>query len=293
MNHHENHTLFQGDGQAAPIHPAGGIEYPNGRHPDEYPKSRNKAKAAPDTATPAPANMATPGETIGTPAPSQLAGNTGETPVANMATPGGAFEPGGFSTVISTGPAGVVDDPFSPENLKLSQDFSGMTETRRLLTVVRVGKPRKETYVRTSPIVEHWIGGCVLELKDEGDETYWVVPALHAALSGEPCLKPVRLILSVDRPGNPFFWKIAMPDATGRSQPWIDSMMDAAIIAKKQWVRVAWSGSTRAYEVTVASIQAEPKWPTESVHELLNIAFRGRVVTSLDHPILRTLRGLE
>lgn len=185
------------------------------------------------------------------------------------------------------------DDPFSPENLAISQDFSGMTETKRLLTIVRVGKPNKESWVRTSPDTENWIVCSVLELKSDGDETYWLLPKIRDALIGEPCLKAVRLILAVDRQGNPFFWKIGMPDPNGRSQPWVDSLMDAANLAKTKWIRVAWSMSTRGYELTEAEIKADPKWPVEPLRDLLNIAFRGRVVSTMEHPILRTLRGQD
>lgn len=185
------------------------------------------------------------------------------------------------------------NDPFSPQNLALAQTFATMTETKRLLTTVRVGKPNKEAWVRTSADPNHWIVGSVLELKDQGDETYWLTPAVRDALIGEPCLKAVRLILAVDRPGNPFFWKVALPDPNGRSQPWVDSMVEAAKVAKSKWVRVAWSMATRGYEVTTAEIQAEPKWPTESIRDLLNIAFRGRIVSDLEHPVLRALRGLD
>lgn len=184
-------------------------------------------------------------------------------------------------------------DPFSPQNLAIAQSFATMTETKRLLTTVRVGKPNKEAWVRTSTDPDHWIVGSVLELKDQGDETYWLTPAVRDALIGEPCLKAVRLILAVDRPGNPFFWKIALPDPSGRSQPWVDSMVEAATVAKSKWVRVAWSMATRGYEVTTAEIKAEPKWPTESIRELLNIAFRGRIVSDVDHPVLRALRGQD
>jgi len=99
--------------------------------------------------------------------------------------------------------------------------------------------------------------------------------------------------LAVDRQGNPFFWKVGMPDPNGRSQPWVDSMMDAVNLAQTKWVRVAWSMSTRGYELTEAEIKADPKWPVESLSDLLNIAFRGRVVSTMEHPILRTLRGQD
>jgi len=70
-------------------------------------------------------------------------------------------------------------------------------------------------------------------------------------------------------------------------------MLEAAAVAKSKWVRVAWSGETRNYEVSVAEIQAEPKWPAESIQELLKIAFRGRIIDDVNHPVLRQLRGLE
>ncbi len=197
------------------------------------------------------------------------------------------------SSALSTTGEGDDDDPFSPRNLAIAQNFSELTETKRLLTNVRVGKPSKEAWVRTSTDPDHWVIGSVVELKDQGDETYWLTPAVRDALIGEPCLKAVRLILAVDRPGNPFFWKIALPDPSGRSQPWVDSMVEAATVAKSKWVRVNWSNATRSYEVLTAEIKAEPKWPTESRRELLNIAFRGRIVTDLDHPVLRDLRGQD
>ena len=215
-------------------------------------------------------------------------------PPPPMTPPAASPEPeSDFAPVAMQAATASADDEFSPENLALSQNFAGMTQTRRLLTTVRVGKPRKEAWVRTSQNPEHWVVGSVLELSDQGDETYWVSPKVRDALFGEPCLKAVRLILSVDRQGVPFLWKIGMPDPNGRSQPWVDSMMDAANCAKSSWVRVAWSSSTRAYESTVAEITTEPKWPSESLTDLLKIAFRGRVVSNLDHPVIRTLRGQD
>jgi hypothetical protein len=199
--------------------------------------------------------------------------------------------PVGSVTNPSSGDGDV--DPFSPQNLAIAQNFSEQTQTKRLLTTVRVGRPKKEAWVRTSADPDHWIIGTILELKDQGEETYWVTPNVRDDLIGEPCLKAVRLILTVDRSGNPFFWKIALPDPSGRSQPWVDSMVEAATVAKSKWVRVAWSMATRNNEVTVAGIQAEPKWPTETIGELLNIAFKGRIVSDLNHPVLLQLRGQE
>ncbi len=189
-------------------------------------------------------------------------------------------------------PTPYDDDPFSPKNLALAQNFGALTETRRLLTSVPVGKPKKESWVRASQREDHWVVGSILELKAQ-NEFYWVVPEFREALVGEPCMKSMRLVLSVDRQGNPFFWPIGLPDSSGRSQPWIDSMTQAATQAIKKWVRVAWSSATMNYEVHIAEIAHEPVWPKETISELLKITFRDKIVSSLDHPIIKSLRGQE
>ena len=50
---------------------------------------------------------------------------------------------------------------------------------------------------------------------------------------------------------------------------------------------------TGGYEITVAeSVMADPTWPEHSFQDLVRIAFRDRVITSLDHPVIKRLRGL-
>jgi hypothetical protein len=52
--------------------------------------------------------------------------------------------------------------------------------------------------------------------------------------------------------------------------------------------------SLGAYEHTVAeSVTADPVWPELSFQELVRIAFRDRMVTSIDHPLVKRLRGLS
>ena len=49
-----------------------------------------------------------------------------------------------------------------------------------------------------------------------------------------------------------------------------------------------------AYEVTVAeAITIEPQWPAGvTFQDLIRIAFRERLITSIDHPVVKRLRGL-
>jgi hypothetical protein len=47
-----------------------------------------------------------------------------------------------------------------------------------------------------------------------------------------------------------------------------------------------------AYDVAHAPNQtAEPRFPDMSFAEILSVAFRGRYIDDIDHPVLKQLRG--
>jgi len=51
--------------------------------------------------------------------------------------------------------------------------------------------------------------------------------------------------------------------------------------------------SLGAYEITIAeSVVAEPEWPELTFQELVRIAYRDRMITSIEHPVIKRLRGL-
>ena len=50
--------------------------------------------------------------------------------------------------------------------------------------------------------------------------------------------------------------------------------------------------SLNAYDIDVAmGAFPDPIWPSVTFPELLKIAFKGRMIEDLDHPVLRRLRG--
>ena len=60
-----------------------------------------------------------------------------------------------------------------------------------------------------------------------------------------------------------------------------------------KWVRVSANQSLGAYEVLVAeNCITEPEWPEHTLQELIRIAFKDRIVDSVDHAVVRRLRGL-
>ncbi len=141
---------------------------------------------------------------------------------------------------------------------------------------------------------EDWrLQTAVLEL-EKGVErsTYLVAPSLWADLSGE--ITPALLLTCVNRSNDLFLWRIKLPGSDGRSNTWTDSALQIAKAAETTWCRMVSdmaNGIYTHYEPT--GELPDPKWPELSLNEILKLAFRGRMIDSLDHPIIRELRGGE
>lgn len=181
-------------------------------------------------------------------------------------------------------------DPFADISaLRLSQDFASGVGVKKLLVTVPVRKPHRQWFVRVHPDESHRLQTAVLELKEER-ETYIVDPSLWSALPGE--IVPMAIYTAINRQGVVFLWPIRLPGEDGRQIEWHRSALEAADRACRSWVRLAASFSLGAYEVSVASAELpEPLWPEQSFQDLLRIGFRDRYINSMDHPVVKSLRG--
>lgn len=184
-------------------------------------------------------------------------------------------------------------DPFDPAALRLSGDAMAGLGVKKALLTVPVRKPDKAWFVRVHPDPDYSLQTAVLELKEEqGSEVYLIAPDMRAALADEPTLKPVALFPAVSRQGVTFLWPCKLPGADGRRCPWGESALQAADMAKAGWVRVTANMSLGAYEVHRATgAIPDPEWPDAPFKELLRTAFKGRLIDSPGHPVLRKLRG--
>jgi hypothetical protein len=74
---------------------------------------------------------------------------------------------------------------------------------------------------------------------------------------------------------------------------WHRSAREAAELATTRWVRCKANRSLGAYEIFQAEAGiTEPTWPELTFQEIIRIAFRDRLIMSLDHPVIKRLRGL-
>jgi len=173
--------------------------------------------------------------------------------------------------------------------LRLSQDFATQVGVKKALLTIPVRKPSRQEFVRVHPDAQYRLPTSVLELKGERD-TYLVNPPLWSEVGHE--LVPVSLMTAITKQNVLFLWPVKLP--TGRENAWHASALEAAQRAMKTWVSVRANMDLGAYDVFEATGSlSEPEWPAGSLQDFIKIAFKGRFIADLDHPVLKRLRGAE
>ena len=176
------------------------------------------------------------------------------------------------------------------KDLRLSQDFGAMAGVKKRIMTVPVRKPNRQDFVRVHPGEDFQLQTALLELKEDR-EHYLVKPEMWSEIPGE--IIPKLLVTAINRQGVVFIWPIRLPGEDGRIDNWSQSSLEAAEHAKSKWVRVAANMSLGGYDVYEATGELpEPVWPEITFQELVNIAFKGKVIDSPDHAVMKRLAGV-
>jgi hypothetical protein len=166
--------------------------------------------------------------------------------------------------------------------------------SQELLTRCPARKPRRTEFIRMHRDPSMRFQGFVYSDRDEGEDMYWVDPGLVREFD-EGMVKSAVLTLTISRKGILFMWPLIIPgDAKSLGRSWHETAWKAAEEAKEKWVRVAADRRLSGYRIHVAVGEfPEPTWPDRPFNELLELAFEGRNINSIDHQILRDLRSPE
>jgi len=196
--------------------------------------------------------------------------------------------------LVESSPA-VVLDPFDDESLRLDSDFTASLGVKKLLTTIPVRRPDKQWFIRVHPDPAFRRETTLVELKE--DNEFYIVPP-HMRMELPEDLVSKLLITAINRQGSLFIWTIKLPDGQGKLDEWSRSAFEATKYAEKQWIRLTANRSLGAYETVVAvGALPEPDWKVategKSFNDLLRIAFKGRVIDSLEHQVVKQLRGVK
>ena len=177
--------------------------------------------------------------------------------------------------------------PFS--SLRLSQNFGESLGVKKVLTTEPVGKPSKDRFFRTHTSPSWVFPTWILENK-AARETYIVSPEVASVLGD--LVRPVELYAVIDRQNNPYLVPIPLPGPNGVRNSWHESLLQAVLPARLVWLRISANMDLKGYDIFEAAANLpEPIWPETTMDELLEVAFRGRIITGLDHPVVQDRLG--
>lgn len=179
-------------------------------------------------------------------------------------------------------------DPFNPETLRVGAQAD--IDVEKVLTAVPVKKPKRTEFFRVHP--EYATDMLILE-HDTGmsRDTYLVHPSVQHVLSEE--LRKVRLFLCINKNGTPFLWPAKLPRADNElGRRAAETGLQTAEEAKKVWVKMVWDRDLSGYQMYRAKGDlGEPQWPDKTFRDLIEIAFRERLIDREDHSVIRDLEG--
>jgi hypothetical protein len=181
------------------------------------------------------------------------------------------------------------NDRIDLSRFRRAPEATGNGGSKRVGKRVEARKPAKDVFFRVHPGGEYRMAVGVLELKDE-KEVYLVDLALEAELAGT--FSSAIVLTAITRKGDVFLWTMTIADANGKTYACYETAQEVATLAETKWVSMKWDG--KDYEQRVATAAwADPVWPSDSFDDLVNNAFKGRVITDRDHPVLRRFLGEE
>jgi hypothetical protein len=187
----------------------------------------------------------------------------------------------------------AAPNPFDIDALRLDQDFEEQSGALTLLTTVPVRKPSRQEWIHVHPGEDYRGKFAILTLKEER-ETYLVAPRIARELRDEVS----RSIIYVWQNGSGVtgLWPIQTQGPNDKANTWYTSAHEAALRGMKERVRVSSNMALKAYETTVTinpnAAEHEPHWPSQSLQQLLEIGFKGgMLIDSLDHPVVKRMRG--
>lgn len=151
------------------------------------------------------------------------------------------------------------------------------------------GRLNKHRFCRVHPGDKYKFRCLVVDDKDSG-ETYLAAPNMISHLGNLATPKTIRL--AVDNAGTPKLIGEPDVDQTARKNLWHLSLKEGIKLGESKWVRIQANMNAAQYEIVdSANDLGEPRWPNQSMEEMINDAFSGRIINSPDHPYIRQIQG--
>lgn len=173
----------------------------------------------------------------------------------------------------------------SLDHLRLDDDIDEI-EIEESQKRIALRKPDKQEYFRVHPDKKYRIDALLLYF-DQEKRFYFAAPSIQKDVRSE--LVSVKLVTCINRRGDVFLWPLKI---SSRQNNWTTSALAGAEAAIENWIRLKPDLNAERYRSLKAlSMLDAPEWPDESFENLINRAFQDTQIHSLDHPVIKKLRG--
>jgi hypothetical protein len=171
-----------------------------------------------------------------------------------------------------------------------------VAKTKQVLTTVLLMSPPSSEFIRVHPDPAMSLVTRVLK---SNREFYLIEPDIYPEIevrvpdfykhAGSATLRPYQT-----KAGQFNLWPLKMenPYSVG-SNSWNLSAFNAAQECEKRWLRVYSNQAVSQWCVQESEeVYPDPEWPNLGIDELVDMASRVNVISSIDHPYIKMLRGI-
>ena len=171
----------------------------------------------------------------------------------------------------------------------MPQNFSDMAAVKCETSPPAIHKPVKQLWFSPHPSQNEWKSFLILKDESDQDTNYVISPTLKGELGGE-CMAKV-LVPCILRQGSVFFWPIRLPGPDGKLDKWNQSALGHATSNGNQWIRLQSNMETKSYDIIKPVNPLDPpEWP-DDLTAVYKRAVTAVLINSLDHPVVKSLRG--
>jgi hypothetical protein len=124
----------------------------------------------------------------------------------------------------------------------------------------------------------------LLQMKDR--DSYLISPAIAKQKEEEDTIRPVLIARYVTMAGDEGLWPLKLNPPDGKSNAWNTSALNILELAESGWLRIVSIKKHYRHQPSKKTLkEVPPKFTSRSFQDLIGIAFKDRIVTTLDHEI--------
>jgi hypothetical protein len=190
------------------------------------------------------------------------------------------------------------DDEYDTWNLDAARNRQKKDRRVKVVTIYRVAKKAREgAFFRVNPNPAYQIDVLLHTEKDErgmeGDTYFvdWRFADEVLASDWAMFFQPARLYLAIERHSTkPYVHYVKSPRDGQTDNDWWVSSRTVTERAMREWVQPYNAGAGYDYHPAQRDIP-DPVWPVTPFGQILQIAFKGRLIDSWDHEVMKSLVG--